>query len=248
MEKERREKSWTKIHSSLQGNCYLGDFYFSAKWLFKRMILKVLGTAKSRPQSHPWQNLKLHETEFKQYCKKKLGRPALSNQKYMQSLGGYKQQWPIAFLSLNKFYFFKNNWRKVLAISVQLFHHFPLVLLKTLNDQQGWEMLCCHIVHFKPKNNMISPQASVRFPPTYSKKLLKPHRWLQFHFSWAPPLNPKFIIKKRGTLEILPFSKDCVFDCIDKLCRHPVDPILRSFCWTQLKSLQKWRRITIHHI
>lgn len=44
--------------------------------------------------------------------------------------------------------------------------------------------------------------------------------------------------QKRGTLEILPFSKDGVFDCIHKLCRHPVDPILRSFCGTQLKSLQ----------
>lgn len=89
---------------------------------------------------------------------------------------------------------------------------------------------------------MISPQASVRFLPIYSKKFYKPHCRLQFHFSLAPPLNPSSSSKKRGTLEILPFSKNCVFDCIDKLCRHPVDPILRSFCWTQLKSLQKEKK------
>lgn len=79
---------------------------------------------------------------------------------------------------------------------------------------------------------MISPQASVHF-------LLIPRRSLNLAvdssltFPSIPVQN-----QKRGTLEILPFSKDGVFDCIHKLCRHPVDPILRSFCGTQLKSLQ----------
>lgn len=86
---------------------------------------------------------------------------------------------------------------------------------------------------------MISPQASVHF-------LLIPRRSLNLavdsslnFFSPSAPHGSQSIIKKRGTLEILPFSKDGVFDCIHKLCRHPVDPILRSFCWTQLKSLRR---------
>lgn len=86
---------------------------------------------------------------------------------------------------------------------------------------------------------MISPQASVHF-------LLIPRRSLNLavdsslnFFSPSAPRGSQSIIKKRGTLEILPFSKDGVFDCIHKLCRHPVDPILRSFCWTQLESLRR---------
>lgn len=82
---------------------------------------------------------------------------------------------------------------------------------------------------------MISPQASVHF-------LLMPRRSLNLAvdsslFSTVSTLIPVHH-QKRGTLEILPFSKDGVFDCIHKLCRHPVDPILRGFCGTQLKSLQ----------
>lgn len=86
---------------------------------------------------------------------------------------------------------------------------------------------------------MISPQASVHF-------LLMPRRSLNLavdsSLNLFPPVDSSWIPvhhQKRGTLEILPFSKDGVFDCIHKLCRHPVDPILRSFCWTQLKSLRR---------
>lgn len=157
--------------------------------------------------------------------------------------GEDRQQWSGTFNSLNIFfYFFKNNWRKVLAISVHFFCNcFPLDLLKTLNDQQGWEMLCCHIVHFKPKKNMISPQASVSVLGMHSKRFLKLLTLLTPVSCYHLLSIPVHHCQKRGTLEILPFSKDCVFDCIDKLCRHPVDPILRSFRWTQLKSLQRWK-------
>lgn len=60
--------------------------------------------------------------------------------------------------------------------------------------------------------------------------------WLQLMFSifWS---ESQFFSVYRGTLKILPFSENCVFDCINKLCRHPVDPILWGFCRTQLKCL-----------
>lgn len=52
----------------------------------------------------------------------------------------------------------------------------------------------------------------------------------------------------RHVLKILPFSEDRVLDCVDKLRRHPVDPVLRRFCRTQLKRLRRNRIITAIHI
>lgn len=79
------------------------------------------------------------------------------------------------------------------------------------------------------------PSVSFKYIPKSSLSLVVS----SFTFSWLLFSIPVHRREKRGTLKILPFAKDCVFDCIDKLCRHPVDPILRSFCWTQLKCLQK---------
>lgn len=113
--------------------------------------------------------------------------------------GEDRQQWSGTFNSLNIFfYFFKNNWRKVLAISVHFFCNcFPLDLLKTLNDQQGWEMLCCHIVHFKPKKNMISPQASVSVLGIHSKRFLKTADTADSSFMLSSPLNPSSSLSKK---------------------------------------------------
>lgn len=95
-----------------------------------------------------WQDLKLQRWKTCQAKMCKLQHKVNQKLSVKLSLSGDKQQQHSEIISLNKFYFFKNNWRKVLAISVQLFHHFLSDLLQTLNDQQGWEMLCCHIVHF----------------------------------------------------------------------------------------------------
>lgn len=98
----------------------------------------------------------------------------------------------------------------MLAISVQLFHRIPLDLLKTFYDQQGWEMLCWRIVHFEPKNNMISPQASVRFLPLYIPR--------PFHlapvFPSAPPLlflAPSSSSKKRHIRNTAIFQGLCLW-------------------------------------
>lgn len=38
--------------------------------------------------------------------------------------------------------------------------------------------------------------------------------------------------------KILPFSQHRVFDCINILIWYPIDPVVRRFCWAQLKCLQ----------
>ena len=144
--------------------------------------------------------------------------------------------------SLNNFYFFKNNWRKLLAISVQLCF-YSLDLVKTLYDELDWEMLLPRSAPKTEKNKSVSPQASFGFLRVFPKKIL--------YASLLSPLSLGFVFQipfpvwhcqSRGTLEILPFSKDCVFDCINKLWRHPVDPILRSFCRTKLECLKIERK------
>lgn len=42
--------------------------------------------------------------------------------------------------------------------------------------------------------------------------------------------------------KILPLPQHRVFDCINILSRDPIDPVVRRFCWAQLKCLQSQKR------
>lgn len=128
-------------------------------------------------------------------------------------------------------------------MSMQVLYNFLFMLgiaLKKKKRKEWWNSLKNGMLTLSALKTpqIFSPTAILRFALDILQKnqFFRLLCWLQLMFSIICSQSQFFSVY-RGTLKILPFSENCVFDCINKLCRHPVDPILWGFCRTQLKCL-----------